>query len=169
MPRVSVLFLVGCLALACLGDKSKKSDEPALASYRAALAQVQGLEAGALEALFDAMGDRYVDDAVLLAALQAKALPQYRDFVASLAKLVPQRDDVRAFHDRLVALARSELSLLERLADAVERGNGTAILFLNQAQGRVQREMETLLAEFEALREKPGQRGQAVGQVQHER
>ena len=98
-------------------------------------------------------GGGYKDDATLLAALKDTALPRYREFVAGLRALPPPDGELGELHARLTRLADEELALLERLARAIERGDGTSVLYVNREHARVRAEMEALVNEL-----RPGRR-----------
>lgn len=142
------------LCAACSNERSGKVQaaehavDPALAQYLRGIAELSPKESAAIEAVMAQTGGGYKDDATLLAALQGTALPRYREFVAGLRALAPPDGKLRDFHARLVKLADEELALLERLARAIERGDGTAILFINREHARVREEMEQLVGEL---------------------
>ena len=120
-------------------------------SYQHELRRLGAAETAALAAVAGATGTAYTDDARLLAALRGTALPRYREFVDGLAAIHPAGADLAAFHDRLLGLSRRELDALTRLEAAVARGDGTAVLLINQEQLRVRAEMTDLGQAFDRL------------------
>lgn len=148
-----LLFLV-LVAMGCgkewgrAGAAGDGAESAAVREYRKAVVALEPLETAALAAVASRTGDKYTDDAALLQALRDVALPRYREFVAALDGIAPAEPALQRFHARLRSLAAEELSVLERLAGAVERGDGTAVLLLNQEQRRVQAELEALITEF---------------------
>jgi hypothetical protein len=119
--------------------------EAPLDAYRHQLAALAPSETAALAALAAHTGAKYTDDAALLEALRSTALPRYREFVTGLERLQPQ-EAARPLHERLLAAARAELGLLEKLEAAVTRADGTAVLMLNQEQRRLRAELDGLAA-----------------------
>jgi hypothetical protein len=156
---VTRLVLAALLLASCRDDRpgnvqaAEQAVDPALAQYLARLGELSPKEAGAIEAVMAQTGGGYKDDATLLAALKDTALPRYREFVAGLHALPAPGGELGAFHARLAKLADEELALLERLARAIERGDGTQVLFINREHARVRGEMEALVTEL-----RPGRR-----------
>lgn len=166
MRSCAAAALVACAATAgaaaACGERSGRASQaaaaasavpgdPALGAYRGALARLAPAETVALEALAATTGERYTDDEALLQALRGTSLPRYREFVAGLERVAAPTPELRDFHARLVEAAREQLGVLERLEAAVARGDGTAVLFVNQEQRRVRARLDALAAEFERL------------------
>ena len=150
--RLAILVLLLCGS--CGDDRPKsveaaeKAVDPALAQYLRRMAELAPKETAALEAVMATTGEKYKDDPTLLAALKDTALPRYREFVEGLRALPPPPGKLTEFHARLIALAEKELALLERLAGAIERGDGTTVLYVNRDHARVREEMEALVKEL---------------------
>lgn len=150
MLRVAILLVLTSLPAACgKGEKrAAASAETSMDRYRAKLAPLAPLETEALEALAACTGPRYVDDATLLRALNDRAIPRYREYVKALEGV--DAGDAAAMHERLVGLARRELAVLEKLARAVERGDGTAVLYCNREHRLLRAEVEAMLQTADA-------------------
>jgi hypothetical protein len=151
--RSSILFvfcalLLGPIAGCSKGEKDAQAAKGPLVDYRAQLAPLAAIEKDALDAVTAHTGTRYTDDETLIAALKTTAIPKYRDYVAGLEKVKVDGEPIAAFHSRLIALAKKELAVLERLAGALERGDGSSVLFANQEHRTLAKDRETLLGEL---------------------
>lgn len=155
IARAAILVALCAACSERRGEAVAASGDPALAAYRADLRRLMADETAALAAVAAHTGASYTDDATLLAALRATAIPRYRAFVAGLERIQPGTADLRAFHDRFLAAARLQLSLLERQESALAAGDATAILFINQEQRRVRAEMDKLVRDFDTLTASP--------------
>lgn len=148
--RVALLMLLVLAPAAC--GKSEKSAaakvESSMDRYRAKLAPLAPLESEALDALASCTGPRYVDDATILRALHDRAIPRYREYLKGLKQI--DAGDAEAIHKRLIGVAERELAVLERLARALERGDGTAVLYANREHRELRAEADAILSAVEA-------------------
>lgn len=126
----------------------KKSGDPALDAYLDALAPLARLEDDALAAVAAHTGVRYDSDKALVDALRTTAIPKYREFVAGLDTLPAPPASRQALHDRLKVLAAAELKALERLADAIDKGDGAAVIEVNAEQRRLADELDAVVREW---------------------
>jgi hypothetical protein len=125
--------------------------DPATKAYRASLAELIPIETAALDAVAAHTGANYTDDAALLSALRDVAIPKYKEFEAGLAKITPGTPQLTAVHGRLTALAAREREALEQLSAAIGRGDGQAVMLVNEQQRTLRHELDDLVAELEKL------------------
>jgi hypothetical protein len=158
MLRAALILALVCAACghkkgdASTGGGAAASKAPAtpLEAYKKQLGPLVDGEAAALGAVAAHTGASYTDDAALLAALRDTALPRYRAFADGLAKIEPPPETAK-LHERLLAAAKAELSILERTEQALARGDGTAVLLVNMDQRKVRAELDGVLADYDAL------------------
>jgi hypothetical protein len=129
------------------GSSSAAPADPVLAAYRTGLAPLEKLETEALAAVAAHTGDAYTSDEDLLKALKDIAIPRYKDFVTGLEHLAPPPGMRADLHAKLLVLVHSELEALEKLAAALEHGDGNAVLAVNREQRRLADEIDALMTQ----------------------
>lgn len=147
------LMVLGVLACACTSGSrvSGTKEQREVLAYRHELTLLSVFEREAVEAMNAVMGETYRSDAVLLEALRARALPQYRRYVDGLSAILPENEELLSWHQKLRKLAEREWALLTRLERALGTRAGTMLLLVNQEQRQLRVEMDALLGEFDAL------------------
>ncbi len=152
MAAVKRMVVACALLVAACGSGGKTSaaarDAGPADAYQAALAPLARIEGEALDAVSAHMGDKFTSDEDLVAALEQKAIPRYREFVAGLEKLSEPVGPRGELHKRLIVLAHAELNALERLAAGVKAGDGNVVLEVNREQRRLAEEIDGLLASW---------------------
>ena len=159
-----LVLALGALESGCRGGgKDAHAGSAPVVSYREALSALRATETDAIGAIAARTGDRYVGDSSLLGALRDVALPRYREYVAGLRKIPASTPELGAFHARLVELAERQLATLERFEGAITRGDGTAVLLVNQEHLKIRAATGKLLGDFDALVNPPALPGGSPG------
>lgn len=125
----SMLIMSGCLPSTSLIQTSNYFNQD--------IVSVSQLEKAALSHYTSVVGDNYVDDQTLRAALKDKVIPLYSEFVWLLEQIRPANDNIREVHANYIMAAREYDAGFRALLAAVETNDPAAVAEANKhiAQG----------------------------------